>query len=116
MVNKYGAKKTEYNGVVYDSKFEAQKAYELDMLQRAGRITDLRRQVAFVLQDRYVNNYGKTIRPIYYVADFAYTEVKTGKKIVMDTKSPATRTRVYLVKKKMFEYKYPELWFVEAQK
>ena len=45
MVNKYGAKKTEYRGVVYDSKWEAQKAYELDMLQRAGKITDLQRQV-----------------------------------------------------------------------
>ena len=114
MVNKYGAKKTEYRGVVYDSKWEAQKAYELDMLQRAGKITDLQRQVPFVLQERYVNNEGDSIRPIFYVADFYYYDVKMKMWVVMDTKGYATD--VYKIKRKIFMFKYPKIKFIEAHK
>ena len=115
MKNKYYAKKTEYKGVVYDSKYEASRAYELDMLERAGRIKDLERQVRFILQEGFVNNRGEKVRPISYIADFVYT-VKCGARVVEDTKSPATRTEVYRIKKKMFEYKYPEYLFVERIK
>ena len=55
-MNKFHAIKTEYKGVVYDSKWEAQRAYELDMLERAGKIKDLERQKRFILQDAYTNN------------------------------------------------------------
>lgn len=115
-MQKYNAKKTEYRGIVYDSKWEAEVAYRLDMLERSGHIRDLQRQVRFILQDEYVNNQGKKIRPISYIADFVYYDVKQKKTIVMDTKSPATRTAEYRLKKKMFEYKYPEYWFVEEMK
>ena len=115
-MQKYNAKKTEYRGIVYDSKWEAEKAYQLDMLERAGQIRDLRRQVRFILQDEYVNNKGEKVRPISYIADFVYHDVKNNKDIVMDTKSPATRTQAYRIKKKMFEYRYPEYLFIEATK
>lgn len=36
--NKYGAKKTEYNGYKYDSKYEAGVAQELDLRLKAGDI------------------------------------------------------------------------------
>ena len=36
--NKYGAKKTEFNGRRYDSKFEAGVAQELDLRLKAGDI------------------------------------------------------------------------------
>ena len=114
-MQKYHAVKTEYKGVVYDSKWEATRAYELDMLQKAGKIKDLRTQERFILQESYVNNKGQKIRPISYIADFVYIDHK-GNKIVEDTKSPATRTQVYAVKKKMFEYKYPDYIFVERVK
>jgi len=42
--NKYGAKKTEYNGFRYDSKFEASIAQELDLRVKAGEILDYDRQ------------------------------------------------------------------------
>lgn len=113
---KYNAIKTEYRGVVYDSKLEARKAYELDMLERAGRISNVRRQVRFILQEDYLNNKGEKVRPISYVADFVYYDHKLKKDVVLDTKSPATRTPVYRVKKKIFEYKYPEYLFLEAEK
>lgn len=115
-MQKYHAIKTEYKGVIYDSKFEAHKAFQLDMLQRAGLIKDVQRQVKFTLQDGFVNNKGEKIRPITYIADFVYIDVKTGEKIVLDTKSPATRTQVYMLKKKMFEYRYPDYIFKEETK
>jgi hypothetical protein len=115
MSNKFGAKRAEYKGVVYDSKWEANRAYELDMLERSGRIKDLQRQVRFILQEGFINNRGEKIRPISYIADFVYT-VKCGAKVVEDTKSPATKTETYRIKKKLFEYKYPDYLFVERIK
>ena len=47
--NKYGAVKTEYNGVKYDSKREANRAAQLDLMLRAGEILGWARQVQFVL-------------------------------------------------------------------
>lgn len=116
MRNKYGAKKTEYKGIVYDSKWEAERAYQLDMLQRAGKIKDLEHQKRFILQEGYINNKGQKIRPVSYIADFIYTAVKSGAKYVEDTKSPATKTEAYRLKKKLFEYKYPEYIFIETYK
>ena len=114
-MNKYNAKKTEYKGIVYDSKWEANRAYELDMLERSGHIRDLQRQVRFILQEEYINNRGQKIRPISYIADFVYSD-KTGQKYVEDTKSPATRTAEYRIKKKMFEFRYKDYLFIERLK
>lgn len=41
---KYSNKKTEYNGYIYDSKFEAGVARDLDIRKRAGEILDWERQ------------------------------------------------------------------------
>lgn len=38
--NKYGAKRTEFNGKIYDSKFEASTAQQLELRKRAGDIKD----------------------------------------------------------------------------
>lgn len=111
MYNKYHAKKTWMKGRVYDSKKEANRAFELEMLERYGKIKNLQKQVPFVLQEGYVNKHGKKIRPITYIADFTYE--CDGKLIVEDVKSPATRTEVYKIKKKLFEYRYPNYEFLE---
>ena len=111
MQGKYHNNKTVYNGKVYDSKKEAKRAWELDLLVRAGKIRDLQRQVKFILLEEYYNNKGEKIRPITYVADFVYEQ--DGKKYVEDVKSVATRTEVYKIKKKLFEHKYSEYRFVE---
>lgn len=42
--SKYRAKRTTYNGVTYDSKFEAGVAQELDFRLAAGEIKDWERQ------------------------------------------------------------------------
>lgn len=115
--NKYNAIKTEADGIVFDSKFEAEKWNELKMLERIGIIKDLQRQVRFILLDEYVNNKGEKIRPISYIADFCFFDMKKKQNMVMDTKSVATKNiEVYRIKKKLFEYKYPEYVFVEITK
>jgi hypothetical protein len=42
--NKYGARKTEFNGRKYDSKFEAGVAQELQLRLKAGEITEIEPQ------------------------------------------------------------------------
>lgn len=109
--NKYHAQKTEVDGIKFDSKKESKDWKELCMLEAAGGISNLRRQVPFVLQEGYTNNQGKKIRPILYLADFVYE--KDGKKYVQDSKGgKATQTDVFKLKRKMFEYKYPEYIFI----
>ena len=114
MQGKYKNIKTEYNGDVYDSRKEMRRAVALDWLLKAGVIRDLERQKAFVLQEGYVNNKKEKIRPIFYVADFVYFDTERCRWVVEDVKSPATRTDVYRIKKKLFEYKYPDYWFEET--
>ena len=46
--SKYRAKRTEYGGAVYDSRFEAGVAHELDMRLRAGEIAAVERQFQVV--------------------------------------------------------------------
>lgn len=43
--NKYNAKKTEYNGLIYDSKKEAMRAEQLDKMLANGDIINIQRQV-----------------------------------------------------------------------
>lgn len=55
----------------------------------------------FELQPSFKHN-GKTIRAITYVADFTYYD-KAGKYHIVDTKG--VKTDVYLLKKKMMQFK-----------
>ena len=57
--NKYGAHQTEYNGVVYHSKKEAEYARELDLRVRAKDIKRWERQVKISLDvnNRHIANY-----------------------------------------------------------
>ncbi len=48
------AKKSEYGGYIFDSKFEASHAADLDILKRAGEIKDYKKQVNIPL---VVNGY-----------------------------------------------------------
>lgn len=109
-MNKYRNKKMVLNGKVYDSKKEMMRAIQLKQMEKMGMISDLQEQVRFVLQEPFINNYGKKIREICYVADFSY--IQDGKQIVEDVKSPATRDiAVFKLKHKMFEKRYPEKYF-----
>lgn len=110
--NKYHAQKTTVDGIQFDSKKESKRFMELQYLERVGKIKDLQRQVRFILQDAFVDRDGNKIRPISYLADYYY--VQNGQKVVEDCKSPITRTPVYLLKKKMFLFRYPDIKFIET--
>jgi hypothetical protein len=108
-MNKYNARKTVIDGIKFDSKKEAARYCELKILLQAGEITDLELQPVFILQDAFTKN-GKKYRAIKYIADFRYKDY--GKIVVEDSKG--FRTPVYLLKKKMFEYKYRDLELKEV--
>jgi len=93
---KYNAKRTEYNGVTYDSKREANRAWELDMMIKAGDVLKVERQPRF---DIYAN--GKFIA--FYKADFKVFYPK-GYFEVEDVKG--MRTPMYRIKKKLVEAIY----------
>lgn len=68
-------------------------------MEKAKAIQDLKTQVAFPLIGK--SEYGREIK---YIADFTYYE--NGKLVVEDTKSPATRTPVYRLKKRLLAERY----------
>lgn len=111
---KYHNIKTFYKGVKYDSKKEARRAYELDLLQRSGLISSLELQKRIELQPSFKVN-GKTERAITYLADFYYYDTVKKIWVVEDVKSSITRTLpVYRIKKKLLLYKYPDTVFIET--
>lgn len=109
-MSKYHSRKVEVDGEVFDSVKEYRRYCELSLMERAGAITDLERQVKFVLlpaqyapvfdaktkkwKDKCIE------RECSYYADFVYKE--NGEKVVEDTKG--FRTPEYRVKKKMMLY------------
>ena len=98
--SKYHNKKIEIDGIKFDSRKEANRWCELVLLQKAGEIEFLRRQVSFELIPSQKDASGKVIeRACRYVADFVYME--NGKMVVEDTKSSATRTPEYIIKRKL---------------
>ena len=109
-MNKYRNRKIVIDNIKFDSVLEANRYRELKLLQRAKEISNLRLQVPFVLQEGFKKN-GKTYQAIKYIADFVYEE--KGQIIVEDTKSKATMTELYKVKKKLFEKKYQNLTIKE---
>ena len=100
---KYGNKKIEIDGIKFDSLKEAKRYQELLLLQRAGEISDLELQPKFELIKSVKFADTDRAKPaIRYFADFAYTDVLTGKRIVEDVKSKITReSPIYRMKKHM---------------
>lgn len=111
---KYGNKKIVYNGETFDSKKEYNRWLELKLLERSGKITDLQRQVKYVLipaqyervtkfdkkKKELVEKKGKCLeRECSYIADFFYWDVENEKEVVEDTKG--FRTKDYIIKRKL---------------
>ena len=108
--SKYGNKKAKANGKVFDSKTERSRYYTLQMLEKAGEISNLRLQVPFeiipaIYETVEVQLKTKTKqvqklvqRAAHYVADFVYKD-KDGNMVVEDSKG--FRTKEYELKKKM---------------
>jgi hypothetical protein len=79
---------------------EANRWCELKMLEKAGLIQDLQRQVKFELIPKQDGE-----RAVHYVADFVYVE--DGKMIVEDVKSAATKkNKEYVIKRKLLLWRH----------
>ena len=116
-MNKYGNRRVTVGSEVFDSKKEYHRYLELKQMQDSGQISDLQRQVKYVLiPSQYVDGYydkkGKYIkkrkcleRELSYYADFQY--MKDGRPMVEDVKSPMTRKlAAYVIKRKLMLAKY----------
>lgn len=114
--SKYGSRKVTINGITFDSRKEAARYQELKLLERAGAIRDLKRQVKYVLipaQRVFTNEIdkkdnfkkGKLLeRECAYIADFVYFDMQTGRITVEDTKG--FKTKDYIIKRKLMLHVY----------
>nr|DAJ59698.1 MAG TPA: Endonuclease [Caudoviricetes sp.] len=102
--SKYHNRKTKG----FDSAKEWRRNQELEALQRAGEISELNRQVPFVVMPSYTiadesTRQGfRAVREIRYIADFTY-RLKDGTRIIEDVKG--MQTDVFKIKRKLLERK-----------
>ena len=107
------AQKITVDGETFDSRKEYFRYRELLLLERAGKIKELRRQVRFELippqydpVERYSQKTGKRLtdgkklaeRGVYYLADFVYS-LPDGSQVVEDVKG--MKTQEYIIKRKL---------------
>ena len=123
-MGRYYHKKTEVDGIVFDSQTEAEFYQYLKEEQQQGRVLSFEMQKTFVLQDKFIivdgkkiegadenfkkiqkENPGRTIKAINYIADFVVV-YSDGTVRVIDVKG--AKTPDFKLKEKMFNYKYPE--------
>ena len=95
--SKYGNKKVEVDGILFDSKREARRYLDLKAMETAGQIQNLRLQVKYLLIPSQKID-GKVVeREVSYVADFVYDQ--NGETVVEDSKGH--RTKEYIIKRKL---------------
>lgn len=124
MANKFGARKvTAPNGEIFDSAKEYRRWCELRLLERAGKISGLKRQVTFELipsqREKSTQIYkagpqkglpkpGAVIeKACSYVADFVYCDSE-GKTVIEDTKGykKGAAYDLFVIKRKLFLQRY----------
>lgn len=94
---KYHNRKITRDGETFDSVKEYRRWCELKLLERAGKIVDLKKQVKFELIPSQKLDGKIAERACTYVADFVYQE--DGKTVVEDTKG--FKTKDYVIKRKL---------------
>lgn len=92
--SKYKNKKTEVDGIEFDSKKEAERYKQLRLLLKAGEIGLLRMQVPYEL------NPGGSYS-FKYIADFVYIIPSTGEEVIEDSKG--CRTQEYKKKRRLMK-------------
>lgn len=92
--HKYGAVRTELDGVTFASKAEARRYAELRLLEKAGEIEGLELQPKFPITVCGV-------KVCTYVSDFAYLPKGGLRRTVEDVKAAVTKTRIYRLKVKL---------------
>ena len=101
IMNKYRNRKLTINGITYDSVKEARRHAELLLLERAGQITNLRRQVKFVLIPAQRIDGTVVEHACSYIADFVYTQ--NGETVVEDVKGykKGAAYTIFTIKRKL---------------
>lgn len=110
---KYHNQKVIIDGIKFDSKLEANRYAELKILEKAGIISALQLQPSFELIPAFSKG-GKKYRAAHYVADFMYYDNQEKRVKIEDTKG--METEVYKLKRKLFEFKYPDLTIIEIRR
>lgn len=102
---KYGNRKVPASdgGKPFDSQAEARRYAELLLLQRAGEISGLQRQVPYELVPAQRDSAGQAVRAVTYVADFHY-RTKDGTAVVEDVKGVLTPD--YRIKAKLMLWRH----------
>lgn len=88
---KYKAEPITVDGIRFDSKKEARRWAELKLLEKAGDITDLRRQAVVYLDGKMGPLLTRTGRKMRITVDFAYVDLNTGLTVYEDAKGMPTR-------------------------
>ena len=101
---RYSTYKPIVDNITFDSLMEAKYYIYLQEKKKTGVIQSFERQVSYELQPKFKKN-GKSYRPITYIADFVVDYGDSTS--VIDTKGKETTE--FKLKKKLFEYKFPEL-------
>ncbi|ASB52578.1 DUF1064 domain-containing protein [Bacillus velezensis] len=100
--NKYGARKTQVDGITFDSRAEAKYYEQLKWYKAFKQIKDFKLQPRFLLQEAFKKN-GKTFRKIEYIADFEVHNLD-GSIEIIDIKG--VETKEFAIKRKLYERLY----------
>lgn len=103
--SKYGNKKVVIDDITFDSKNEAKYYLHLKQLHTERIVQSFEMQTKYELQPSFRKN-GKLHRAITYITDFVVT-YSDGHIEVVDVKGMETTD--FKIKKKLFEYRYPDL-------
>lgn len=97
--SKYRAKRTSSkDGIEHPSKKEARRWDQLCLLERAGEVKNLRRQVVIKLEGRDGPVKSESGRQMRLTVDFAYQDKRLGWAEVLE-ECKGVKTRDYLVRK-----------------
>ena len=97
-MNKYGARQTIVDGIRFASKREAKRWAELLILQRAGEIRELERQVVILLEGRDGKILTRRGPQMRMTVDFRYQDRRLGWATVYED-AKGTPTRDYEVRR-----------------
>lgn len=103
---KYHNKKVVRDGETFDSVKEYRRFCELLLLEKGGVISDLQRQVKYVLIPSQKEGKKTIERECSYRADFVYTDNETGETIVEDVKGykGGGAYEIFKIKRKLMLY------------
>jgi hypothetical protein len=109
------SKKVTVDGILFDSKTEADYYVFLRYQEKTGAISNLRCHPRYELIPAVITFRGKRQRAINYILDFDY--IRDGRRVAVDVKGWAMEDAQ--LKRKLFQWKYPTIelqWVAKSLK